>query len=163
MEIFKSKKISIHNKTGFSFIEIIVIIAVIGILVSAVVPQFSKIRQRQVLKSAAADILSSLDKARTETLSSLNSSEYGVYFEADKVTIFKGTTFTANSPDNEVVLLTDPANISNVTFGGVSSSSGSLYFNRLSAAPNTYGTVTVNTPSYTKTITISATGMSSIN
>lgn len=139
------------------------VIALIGILVSIVLSSFSKTREMQVLKDGVQDTLSSIDKARSETLSSLNSSSYGVHFQSDKVIIFKGTVYSSGDANNETISFTTPANISNVTFGGVSGTSGDLYFNRLSGSPSTTGTVTVATPTYSKTITISATGVASSN
>jgi len=141
----------------------IVVVAVIAIIVSIVLPQFSKSREMQVLKSGVQDLLSSIDKARSETLSSLNSSSYGVHFQSNKIIIFKGTVFSANDANNETINFTTPANISNVTLGGVSASSGDVYFNRLSGAPSTTGTVTLSTTSFSRIITISATGAASSN
>lgn len=142
-------------KRGISIIEILVVIAVLGIIFSVMVPQFSKSREMQVLKSGVADTLSSIDKARGGTLSSLDSSSYGVHFESDKVIIFKGTVFSAMDANNETIDIATPATISNIT---LASGGSDLYFNRLSGSPSTTGTVTVSTASYSKTITISATG-----
>jgi type IV fimbrial biogenesis protein FimT len=148
---------------GFTVIELLISIAVIGIITVIVVPQFTKIRENQVLKAAGEDVLSSLNKARSQTLASLDSSEYGVRFEANQVIIFKGTTYSAVSPDNVVVSVTSPASITNVTLGGVSGTTGNLYFNRIYGAPSTSGTITISTSSFTKTITISASGVFSVN
>ena len=143
--------------------EILIVLAVLGLIFAVVLPQFSKIREGQVLKSAVEDILSSLDKARSQTLSSLNSLEYGVHLQSDKVIIFKGKVFSALASDNETINIATPASISNVTLGGVSSTSGNIYFNRLSGAPSTTGTITILTPSYSKIITLSGTGVVSVN
>jgi len=140
----------------------LVVVAGIGLLVAIVLPQFSKSREQQVLKSGVEDTLSSIDKARTETLSSLNSSTYGVHFQSDKVIIFQGTSYTGGNA-NETVNIVTPARISNVTLGGVSGSSGDVYFNRLSGSPSTTGTVTLSTSSFSRIITISATGVASSN
>ena len=144
-------------------IEILVVCAIVAVLISIILPRFSSIRENQVVKAAVADVLSAIDKARTETLSSLNSSPYGVHLESGRVIIFKGTVYSSSSPDNESVNIISPANISNVTLGGVSGASGDFYFNRLSGSPNKTGTVTVSSPAFTKIITISATGMASVN
>ncbi len=148
---------------GITIIEFFVIIAAIGVLVLIVLPQFSKTRENQVLKSGVQDALSSIDKARSQTLSSLNSSEYGVHFQSDKVIIFKGKVFSSGASGNETIDIITPASISNVTLGGVSGTSGDMYFNRLSGAPSTTGTITVSTSSYSKVITIFATGVASVN
>ena len=145
---------------GITIIELLIVIVVIGIMALIVLPQFSYIKENQVLKNGVSDILSSIDKARGQTLSSLNSSEYGVHFESDKVIIFKGTVFSAIAPDNENIDLTSPATISAITLGGGGSD---IYFNRLSGSPSVTGTVTLSTTNYSKIITISSTGVGSSN
>jgi Tfp pilus assembly protein FimT len=144
---------------GITVIEILVVIAVLGIIFSIVIPQFSKMRESAVLKTAVGDILSSVNKARSETLSSLNSSSYGVHFQSDKVIIFKGISFVSNDQNNETISIVTPASISNGTF----ILPANIYFNRLSGSPSTTGSVIVSTTSYSKTITISATGVASSN
>lgn len=139
------------------------VLAVVGLLLIITIPQFSKIRENQVLKAASSDVLSTLDKARSQTLASVNSSEYGVHLQSDRVIIFTGTAYSAGAGTNETILITTPATISNVTFGGVSSTSGNIYFNRLSGAPSTTGTITISNSSVSKIITISATGSISTN
>ena len=148
---------------GVTVIELLVLISVIGLIILIVLPQLSQTRENQVLKSGVEDVLSSINKARGGTLSSLNSSEYGVRFQSDRVIIFKGKVFSAIAPDNETINIAAPASITNVTLGGVSGTSGDMYFNRLSGSPSTIGTVTLSTTSYTKIITISATGVASVN
>jgi prepilin-type N-terminal cleavage/methylation domain-containing protein len=150
-------------KRGLTIIELLVVIVVVGLLVAIVLPQFSKNKEMQVLKGGVQDILSSIDKARVETLSSLNSSSYGVHFQSNQVIIFKGTIFSSGDTNNEIINIISPAKISNVTLGGVNASSGDVYFNRLSGAPNQIGTITISTPSYSKIITIIATGGVSSN
>ncbi len=150
-------------KKGFTILELIIVVAIVAVLLVMVIPQFSRIKENQVLQSATSDVMSTLSKSRSETISSVNSSEYGVHFQSDKVIIFKGKTYSAGASDNEVITISTPASISNVTLGGVSSTSGDIYFSRLSGAPSAVGTVTVSTSSFSKTITISATGSVSVN
>ncbi len=150
-------------KRGITVIELLVVLAVLGIIMAVVLPQFSKIKENQVLKNGVEDILSSLNKARAQTLSSLNSSEYGVHFQSDKVIIFKGTGFIPDTVSNETINIVIPATITNVTLGGVSGTSGDMYFNRLSGTPNKIGTITISTPNYSKIITIFATGIASVD
>lgn len=147
-------------KQGITAIELLVVLSVLGIIFSIVLPQFSKIRENQVLKSGVADILSFVDKARFQTLSSLNSSEYGVHFQSDKVVLFKGKVFSDVAVDNETINIVLPATISTITLtgGGVD-----LYFNRLNGMPSVTGLIIVSSSNFIKTITISATGFASVN
>lgn len=150
-------------KSGISLVEIIIVFAVLAVILAVVIPRFGVMRERQVLKSAVSDILSILNKAQGQSIASVDSSTYGVHFEADKVVIFKGTSYVDGNGGNEEINLTTPAEISNVTLAGVSATSGSMYFNRISGSPNKAGTITVSTPSFNKIITISATGGVSAN
>ena len=143
--------------------ELLIVLAIIGIIVAITLPSFSSIKENQVLNNAVENVVSALNKARTQTLSSLESSEYGVHFESDQIVIFKGKVYSAVDPDNESVEITSPATISNVTLGGVSGSEGELYFARLSGVPDKSGTVTVSVAGSSKIITISSTGTVSKN
>lgn len=143
--------------------EMLVVFAVIGLMAAIVLPQFSALRQRQVLKSAASETLSALARARSNSLGSAGSSEYGVYFSSSQVIIFKGLAYSAGAADNETISIASPASITNVTLAGVSGTTGQMYFNRLYGVPSSTGTITITSGSYSKTITISATGAASIN
>ncbi len=145
---------------GITIVELLVVIAVLGIIFSITLPQFSKIRENQVLKNGVTEILSSISKARSQTLSSLQSSEYGVHFQPDKVIIFKGVVFDVGATNNETIDIISPATISSIVIDGGGSD---IYFNRLSGSPSKTGTVTVSSANYSKIITISATGMTSVD
>lgn len=150
-------------KKGIALIELLITLSVIGILLLIALPQFSKMRENQVLRSATIDTLAALNKARSQTLASVNSSEYGVHFQSDRVIIFKGKVFSSNASDNEEIPIASPVNISDVTLGGVSGTSGEIYFDRLSGVPSATGTATLSSSSLSKIITISATGAVSSN
>jgi prepilin-type N-terminal cleavage/methylation domain-containing protein len=150
-------------KKGISIPEVLIVLSVIGVMLLIVLPQFTKLRANQVLKTAVADTLSVLNKARANTLASVNSSEYGVHFQDDKVIIFTGTVYTVGGVGNEETNIVSPASITNVTLNGASGSSGEMYFNRLSGAPSKTGTITIANSYISRVITISATGLASSN
>lgn len=148
---------------GITVVEILIVVAIFGILFAVVLPQFSSIKENQVLKNAVEDTLSVLHNAQSQSLASVNSSEYGVHFQSDRVILFAGQVFSAGAVDNKTTDIILPASISNVTLGGISATSGNIYFERLSGVPNETGTITISTSSVSKTITISATGAISVN
>ena len=148
-------------KKGLTLWEVLIAIAILGILVVMVLPGFAKIRKIQVLKSTTEDVVSVLGEARSETLSSLNSSSYGVHFQTDKVILFQGTTFSSGATGNKITKIISPATISSIN---LNNSGVDVYFNRLSGLPSTTGIITVNiSGATTKIITISAMGPSSVN
>ena len=151
------------GQRGITFLEVIITIAIIGIIVAVVLPQFSKMKQLQALKNAGEDVISSFNKAKAQTLASLNSSEYGVHFQSDRIIIFKGSVFNAGDSNNETISIILPAMISNIALTG---GAVDCYFERLSGMPSKTGSVTVSIPSdanLNKIITVSATGSISMN
>lgn len=148
---------------GLSLLEAIIVLAILALMLAVVMPQFGKSRETQVLNTAVGDILSAVSQARAQTLASVDSSSYGVRFEADEVIIFKGTNFSANDPDNQNINIVSPAGITNVTLAGVSGTSGDFYFSRLSGVPSKSGTITIASPNFSKIITITATGSANAN
>jgi prepilin-type N-terminal cleavage/methylation domain-containing protein len=152
----------IIKQKGVTIIELLIVVAIIGSLVSIVWPQFSKFRETYTHKNMLEDVLSILDKARSKSLASLNSSEYGVHFEQNKVIIFKGKVFSEISPDNEITNILEPVTITNIFPGG------SFYFNRLNGMPSNATAISVTlsvqgNPGLTRIITISKTGAISVN
>jgi len=150
-------------QNGITVVEILIVISIIGILALIALPQFSKIKENQVLKNTIGDVTSALHNAQSQSLASKNSSEYGVYFQSNQIVIFKGKIFSVGAQDNKTINIISPASISNVTLNGVSFSTGELYFERLSGVPSKTGTITVSTSSTSKIITVSTTGAISIN
>lgn len=149
------------NQKGITIFEILLVIAIVGILAVLVLPGFAKIKRIQVLKSATEDIVSVIGKAHSQTLSSLDSSEYGVHFGSDELVLFKGITYSENDPNNENIEIIFPASISSISLTG---EAVDLYFNRLSGLPSVFGTITVSVPGISsKTVTISAMGSASVN
>jgi prepilin-type N-terminal cleavage/methylation domain-containing protein len=150
----------LNFKKGFTVLEILIVLGIMAILVTIILPSFRTMRSNEVLKATTSEIFSALGKAKSGTLSSVNSSEYGVHFESDLIVIFKGTSYSSSDVNNENISITSPASISaiNLTGGAVD-----LYFDRLSGAPNKTGTITVSTSSFSKIITISSTGTISMN
>jgi hypothetical protein len=120
-------------------------------------------KEDQILKNTVEDIISTLHTAQSQSLASINSLEYGVHFQSDKVIIFDGKIFTEGAVNNKIINITSPASISNVTLAGISSATGDIYFERLSGIPSKTGTIVISMSSISKNITISATGAVSVN
>jgi prepilin-type N-terminal cleavage/methylation domain-containing protein len=143
-------------KMGFTLVEILLVLAILVVIISIIVTNLSQTKKNQVLKNSVSDIVSALNKASSQTLASVNSRTYGVHFESDRVIIFSGTTFDSGASDNETILISSPATISNINLtGGVVN----VYFNKLTNKPSVTGTITISVPSVSSTITIGATGI----
>jgi len=147
-------------RRGITLLEVMIVIVIIGIIVAVVLPQFSDIKKSQLLKNTGEDVVSTLNKARSQTLGSLDSSQYGVHFQSDKLILFKGTAFSDGNASNEVINVVSPVTLSDISLTGGSSN---IYFSRLNGMPSVFGTITISNGTSSKIITISATGGVSIN
>ncbi len=155
-----------HNNKGVTVLEILVVITIIAIITAVVLPSLSKFRKEQTLNNSTSDIISLLNKARNDTISSLNSTSYGVHFETSRAVYFVGSVFDTNASTNSVVLIDGSASIP--ASGGISLNGGGsdVLFTRLTGQTTNYGTIIIRLTSDAtrqKTITISKTGAISSN
>jgi Tfp pilus assembly protein FimT len=147
-----------YNK-GITVIEIVVVLAILVIIIGVTLPSFQNMRENQIFKTTLSEVVSTINKARGESMSSVNSQEYGVHFESDQVVIFSGTVYSDVAPDNVITEITSPASISDIDITGGGSD---LYFDRLTGAPDHTAEITVSTTNLSDVIVISGTGIVSI-
>ena len=88
-------------QTGYSAIQLIVTIAIIGILLGVVSVPFLKFRQQQALENTTDGLVSVLGEARAKTLAGYDNTSYGVHIEAAQFVLFTGTTYNANASTNK--------------------------------------------------------------
>ncbi len=99
-------KLMKKDEKGFTLIELMIVIAIIGILAAIAIPQFSAYRTRSYNSAAQADLRNAataqeafyVDKQRyCQTIANLTGGSYGLYL-SDNVTlrIIAGST-TANT------------------------------------------------------------------
>jgi len=152
-------KIKINK--GISLIEILVVVSIIAIIVAIVVPNFSKFHNQQALRNTTEDVISLLNEARNNTISSKDSNTYGVHFETGKATLFAGTTYAVNASNTQIIF--DKAASIPVSGGIILNGGGSdVVFDRLTGSTSEYGTIVVrliSDASSQKTINISKLGV----
>lgn len=146
---------NINFQKGISLIESMIAIVVIIILIAVVAPTFSSIKRAQVLQNTTLDVYNAINQARSDSMSSLNGSEYGVHFETNQVIIFTGTSYVQGAPSNQIISFDSSASISGIS---LSPGGSDVYFNRLTGSPSAYGTITISVASSSKQVSIGITG-----
>lgn len=149
-------KKKLHTR-GFTFIEVLVVIAILFILVAISITTFQKMSISSSHRVVAQEIFSTLTTARNDTLASNNDTVYGVHFETGSTTLFQGSTFTEGDIDNVVYEF----------LGGTWATSTfitnntDVVFKRLTGFPSATGTLYIVSPdgTATRTITIHDTGL----
>jgi prepilin-type N-terminal cleavage/methylation domain-containing protein len=144
---------------GFTVLEILVAMGILGMAVTIVTLSFSRLNENQALDKSVDLAVSVLNEARSLTLSSVDSSRYGVNLESDQLVLFKGSSFSSSAPDNVTTSLNALVGIRNISLSGGGSS---VVFDRLTGATNNSGTFELylkNASTTYSTVTVNATGV----
>ncbi|PIZ96828.1 MAG: hypothetical protein COX80_00300 [Candidatus Magasanikbacteria bacterium CG_4_10_14_0_2_um_filter_33_14] len=86
-----------YNKRGFTFLELIVVLAISGILMAAAVPVYGSFQVKLQLLDTSSDVVQALRTARGQSLVGLNDSAHGVYFDIDSSGIDSFTIYQGDS------------------------------------------------------------------
>ncbi len=155
------KLMKLQANSGFTLFEIVIVIGIIVLVSALLLFPLSSFRVEAILDGAAEETLALLHEARERTVSSDGASRYGVYFESNQVTLFKGASFPgAGDANNKVIFLNSRLALS--TSAGLAS--GAI-FERLTGALANGGTVTISLISDNtkqRVIEISAAGLASL-
>ena len=82
---------ALKSKRGFTLVELMTTVVIVGIIASMAVPRFQKSFERMHFRTANRDIISTLRLARSKAVS--EKAPHGVFFDSQNrtVTIFKDT------------------------------------------------------------------------
>jgi len=148
-----------HNK-GFSLIETLIVFAIIAIISAITYAAFSSLKNDEILKKEANNLVSILEDARSLTISGKDASNHGVFFDilGNRTVSFAGDSYDPNSPANREYLLDSAVVILEVNLNG---GGNEVVFKRLKGETENSGSVILglsSATSTTETITIYPTG-----
>ncbi|HYM65488.1 MAG TPA: type II secretion system protein [Candidatus Sulfotelmatobacter sp.] len=141
---------------GFTLIELVVVMGILIMLFSFASFNFVGVQRKTSINSFADDLVSDIASQQTKAMVGVGTSSgdnYGIYFQSDKYILFKGTSYSANDPNNFTVSLDSGSSFSSVTFPG-----SSIIFSSISGELNGFSqgqnTVTIKDLQSLKTETI---------
>ncbi len=125
---------------GVTFIEILVVFAVLAVLVTIIVAGFGQYREERALAGDTERLLSTLEEARVKTLASTDLYTYGVHLQNNQFILFRGSSFDAATNTNRVFTISSDVEISSwaLTGGGED-----IIFDRLTGETSMHGTITL--------------------
>ena len=140
------------NNRGFTLIEALLSVSIVGIIAGLSIPVYQSFLVRNDLSNTVEGVASSVRRANTYARSVKDDSIWGIKVQNSVITLFKGTSFASR----------DTAYDETVNLPGTLAASGldEVTFAKLSGTPSTTGTITVTaTSNDTRTVMINAEGM----
>ncbi len=145
-----------YPKKGFSLLELIIVISILGILSVMSLKVFNQSYSQNSLSSATRIAESSLERARSLSLSVKDGITHGVRVESTRIIIFHGSSYVSGATGNEILDLPGTVNASTNLPGS------DVIFSKLSGDADSVGTITlflINSTTTQKVITIQSTGI----
>jgi len=146
---------------GFSLLEIIIAIAIVGVLTAIVTNSFQVAQLKKQQQGITQSIVSYLEKQKADTQAGKDGSNYGVKFNTTDFVLFKGTSYSFGSAFNQDVVIDPQFQISET----ISNGENIIYFSKLNGNANETATITVshiNNRISPQTITLEASGAVSV-
>lgn len=144
---------------GFSLIEVLVGTFLILIISSIIAGAFREFRDTQVLNHGAENAANLINEARSKTLASKKSLQYGVHIETNRLVIFEGDVFGEPNPANREIIISPQIEFSSISLNG---GGNNVVFQKLTGETSQYGAITLRLKrdaSKTKSINISQSGI----
>lgn len=135
-----------------------IVAAIMVTIAGFILVSLRNFRENRVYKNTIQGVVSLLEEARSLSLASNEGGVFGVHFESNQMTRFRGPNFNASDTGNRVVVLDSLLTFSSVTFVP---SGSNVVFEKLTGAASPYGTTTlqvVSTPTKTTKIIVSKSG-----
>lgn len=138
-----TSRATFKDSRGFTFVELLIVIAIGLIIVSAVTPIYGNLQVSSQLTSSQDHLLQTLRVARERSIAGLNDSQHGVYLDidpsgADSFTLYQGNDYaTRDSAYDRVETLSVSVAISTTLAGS------EVSFSKGIGLPSATGTVTL--------------------
>lgn len=138
---------------GFTIIELLVVLAIFGILAAFSYSSFVEYRDVQRSRTVVVDISSILKETKQRTLSSETDTQFGIHFSTSSLTIFEGAIYNPSLSSNRVHVFSGTD-----IKAQLSDSSSQIIFSRLTGVPSATGTIAIGHKSLNSTTTLTVQG-----
>ncbi len=151
------------SSSGFTILELLIVISILGVLVAVVVPSLMTFRRSSVLNTETQEILTMVNRARTSSMSSRGDLQYGIHFEATRMVLFQGGVYSDVASTNEVHIFDPLLTLGTITINGGGSV---VLFQKFTGTTNQNATTTlrvVGSATASSTVIVRPSGVATIN
>lgn len=151
-----------NKKNGFTLIEMLLVIGLVLVIFGITMSVGRDFSSNIDLENTVKGISSKIKLAKSQSISALNGTHYGVRVKPSKIVIFEGSTYTEGLLTNSEYVFSDKIEIFAHSLGG----GDDIIFSRLTGLTNNSGTINVrviNNPSNWKQIFINSDGQISLD
>src|SRR6185437_14308427 len=135
------------NRKAFSSLELLLVVALVAIIGLSSIPFLSRFFVQSTTADTYARVLAELRQAQTYAMMGKQNSPWGVYYGANKVILYQGTSYAAHNATFDQVYSVNPS----VSITGLSD----INFAQMTGKPNAPATITIKgTNNTTRTIQV---------
>ena len=87
-------------KDGFTLLELIIVVAIFGVVSLFVFSAFTDYKDTQVAESTIVEINSLIKETRQKTISAETNTQFGLHFSTSSLVVFEGATYSAGNMSN---------------------------------------------------------------
>jgi len=133
----------LNDKSGFTLVELFIVIGITLVLAAAAVPIYSNIQVSAQLNENTSQITQTLRTARERSVARFNNSSHGIYIETniggdDRFILYQGDSFIARDSTYDRAVTLDKALSLSTTLTG-----NDIHFSKGLGVPNETGTITL--------------------
>lgn len=144
---------NLRNQSGFSIIELLIVIALLAIVATFSIMSFIEYRDFQASRATVVDINSLIKETKQKTISAETTGQFGLYFSTSSLTVFEGSVYSPTGINNKVYIFPNTNLKTNF-----SDSSNQIVFSRLTGEASATGTIDVGSVRLNSTTTITILG-----
>lgn len=130
----------VSRERGFTILEIMIAISIMAIITAITIISFASFRSRTDLNGNAQSIVSVLNIAKSNTISSQQASQWGVHFETNLYALFRGATYSAADPDTKIYNIPSTLEISSIA---LNNGGANALFDRITGQTQNHGSITI--------------------
>lgn len=138
------------NKVGFTLIEILVVVAILGVLGALSYPFYSRLIMQNTVSDAANNLAGSLRKAQSYAMASKDGSNWGVKYLGTNIILLRESTSTNFDTYNILpgIQIAGPDHI---------------IFSKSTGLPSVTGTFTISGGNNTVSVSLNSEGVASVS